>query len=156
MDDGARERNVERGPAVARHGDRHLAAGLAAQDLDDRHQAHAVGCLSLDADDQIARLDAGARGGRIVDRRDHLGHAVVIRELDAEPAEPPLGVAVELVEFLGVHIVGMRIEAGEHAFERVIGELFVVHRMDIARLDLLHHAVNERELASAGVGRLRG
>ena len=108
-----------------------MLPGHAAQQLDDMLEVHAVGRLAVDRHDAVARLDAGAGGGRAVDRRDHLGHADAVRDADADAAEPAVHRLRRLAVFPFGHVVGVRIEAGEHALERVGGELVRAHRANI-------------------------
>jgi hypothetical protein len=78
--------------------------GLAPHQLDRFVQRHALHRLVVDLDDQVARLDAGPKGRRVLDRRDHLDEAVLGADLDAEAAELALGADLQLLEGLGVEI----------------------------------------------------
>ena len=50
--------------------------------------------------DEVAGLDPGAVGRRALDRRHHLDEAVLLGDLDAEPAELALGLHPHVVEVL--------------------------------------------------------
>ena len=112
----------------------------------DLGQPHALRALAVDRDDQIARLHAGLLGRRAVDRRDHLRHAVLRRDLDAEPAELAGDVGLRLLVFLLVHVVGMRIEPVEHALERIVGERRRVDRVHVVALHELDDAADQGEV----------
>ncbi|MGY3645773.1 hypothetical protein ACVWW2_001064 [Bradyrhizobium sp. LM4.3] len=69
----------------------------------------------VETGDDVVGHDAGARGRRVVDGRDHLDQAVFHRDFDAEAAELTAGLHLHVAEALGVHVARMRIESGEHA-----------------------------------------
>ena len=75
--------------------------GSAAHLVDRVLQREALHGLAVECGDDIARLDAGPRRRRVVDRADHLDEAVVLGHLDAEPAELALGLHLHVAERLG-------------------------------------------------------
>jgi hypothetical protein len=99
---------------------------------DERHALHR---RVVELDDQVAGLDAGAVGRGVLDRRDDLDEAVLHADLDAEAAELALGVDLQVLEGVGVEVLRVRVEAGQHAGDGMGDELLVLHRLDIARLD---------------------
>ena len=85
----------------------------------------------VDLDDQVAGQQAGARRRRIVDRADDAHETAVLHHLQPEAAEflaPHRG--LEFVELLGIEIVRMRIERGEHAVDGRLGHLRLVGLVD--------------------------
>ena len=94
--------------------------------------------LAVQRGDDVARLDAGARRGRVVDRRDDLDDALVLVDLDPQTAEFAPGLDLHVLERLGVHIGTVRIEPGEHAVDGVLDQVLVVDRIDIFRAHPLH------------------
>jgi hypothetical protein len=66
--------------------------------------AHALDRRVVELDDQVARLDAGAEGRGVLDRRDDLDEAVLHADLDAEAAEFALGADLQVLEGLGVEV----------------------------------------------------
>ncbi len=151
-DDGARQRHVERllGRGLvggAQDGQRDLGADLAAHLVDRVVEVEALHRDAVDRGDIVAGLQAGARGGRIVDRRNDLHQAVLHRHFDADAAERALGLDLHVGERLGVHVAGMRIEAGDHAVDRGVDELAVIHRADIFGTHRLEGVAEEIELA---------
>ena len=75
------------GRAGPRHRQLDAGAGLAAHQLHRFVEAHALHRLVVDADDQIAGLDAGLLGRGVVDGRNHFDEAVFHAHLDAQAAE---------------------------------------------------------------------
>ena len=88
-----------------------------------------VGRFAVDIDDDIARLNAGARGRSAVDRADHFQQTVGFGHLQAETAELAGGLDLHVVILLLIHVAAMRIQPGEHAVDRVIDQL-VRRRVD--------------------------
>ena len=86
-DDVAHELDVERFLALAQDGQRDRRVDLAAHLVDGLVERQALDLLAVELDDEIVGHDAGAGGRRVVDRRDHLDHAVLHGDLDAEAAE---------------------------------------------------------------------
>ena len=56
--------------------------------------------LAVDGGDVVAGLDAGLGGGRAVDRRDHLDHAVFAGDLEAQAAVFAAGLVLHVVDSL--------------------------------------------------------
>ena len=54
---------------------------------------------------------------------DHLDHAVLHRDFDAEPAEFAAGLHLHVAEMLRIEIGRMRIERGQHAVDRRLDQL---------------------------------
>jgi predicted Zn-dependent protease with MMP-like domain len=99
-------------------------------------QFHAAHGRAVDALDQVAGLDAGAGGRRILDRRHDLDGAVVVRgNLDAEADELAFGAFAQFAESLAVEIGGMGVERADHAGDRLGEELAALHRLDVVGLD---------------------
>src|SRR5262249_48616616 len=63
---------------------RNLGAGIALHTADRVVDRQALHRRLIDLDDQVTGLDAGARGGRVVDRRHHFDEAVLALNFDAE------------------------------------------------------------------------
>jgi hypothetical protein len=82
----------------------------------------------------------------IVDRSDHLHQAVLHRDFDAEPAEFAAGLHLQVTQTTRIHVARMRIEPGEHAFDRGFNELRVVGFLDIVGAHLLVHVAKPVEL----------
>ena len=109
--------------------------GFAAHFLDGVIQAHALGGFTVDLGDQVTGQDAGTRGRRVFDRRNHFGHAVLGADLDPQPPKTaPRDVLHLLVAFL-VQIHRMRVEVGKQAFDCIIDQRLVRYGLDIAGLD---------------------
>jgi hypothetical protein len=91
LDDLAGEARVEELlRVVAFDGELDLRVGLAAHSLHGLDEGHVLRELAVDLQDDVARLDAGAVGGGVFDRRDDREHAALVRDLDAEAAEAAL------------------------------------------------------------------
>ena len=132
LDHGARQRHDDGlGFAFAHDGQRDLGIGLAAHALDRIVERHALDRGFVELDDQVARLDAGARGRRIVDRRDDLDEPVFHADFDAQAAEFALRADLQFAERILVEIGRMRVEPGEHAGDGFGDELLVVDRLDV-------------------------
>ena len=101
--------------ALAQDGELDRGLRLAAHLLDGVVQRHAFHRRFVELDDEVARLDTGAIGGRVLDRGDDLDEAVLHADLDAEATEFTLRRNLQILEGVGVQIGGMRIEIGQHA-----------------------------------------
>src|SRR5258706_16017312 len=93
----------------------------------------------VDLDDEIPGLQAGAKCRRVLDGRHDLDEPFFHSDLDAEAAELALGAHLKLAERVLVEISRVRIEPGQHAADRFRDELFVLYRLDVARLDPAEH-----------------
>ena len=109
----------------------------AAHFLDGLIQGQSLDALVVNAGDQIARHDAGARGRRVVDRRHDLDEAVFLRDLDAETAELAFGLGPHILEALGVEVAGMRIERGQHAVDGGLDHFLFVGLFDVIGANLV-------------------
>ena len=76
---------------------------------------------------------------------------VLARDLDAQPAELARGVDLHLLEHLGRHEDGVRIQRLQHALDGAVHELLLVHRLHVVVLHVGEHAREQLQLA---VGRL--
>jgi hypothetical protein len=76
---------------LAHHGDDDLGAHRAAHHVHRLVERQAQHAFAVDMGDEIARLDPGLVGGRVVDGRDDLDEALFLRDLDAQPAELAAG-----------------------------------------------------------------
>ncbi len=156
LDDVADDLEVERRPSSAPRMIFSVTAELigAAHLVDRLVERQALHALAVDADDDVAGLDAGLGRRRVVDRRDDLDHAVLLGHLDAEAAELALGLHLHVAIGLGVHVARMRIERGQHAVDRGLDQLGFVGLLDVVGADLLEHVAEQIEL-TIGVGRRR-
>jgi hypothetical protein len=132
---------------------RDVGVGLAAHALDRVVQGHALHRRVVELDDQVAGLDAGAEGGRVLDGRDHLDEAVLHADLDAQAAELALGADLQFLEGFGVEVGRVRVEVGEHAVDGLGDELLVLDRLDVALLDRAEHLGMNARSSSTGSGR---
>ncbi len=145
LDHLAHDLHVEGIGFLAGDGQGHRLAGLAAHLLDrvvDRQAQHA---LAVHGGDVVAGLHAGGEGGRAVHRRDHLDHAVLAGDLDAQAAVFAARLVAHVVEVLGVEVAGVRIERGQHAVEGGVDQLGVVDRRHILALDGVQHVAEQAE-----------
>ena len=111
---------------VAQDGQRDLRILGAAHPLDRFVQRHALNAGAVDRGDEVAGLDAGMRGGRVVDRGDDLHEAVFLRHFEAEAAEFAAGLHLHVGEFLGVHVARVRVERADHAVDGRIDQFGVI------------------------------
>ena len=132
----AHDRDLERlRLALAQDREPDGALRLAAHALDGVVQVHALHRRVVELDDQVAGLQAGAERRGVLDRRDHLDETVLHADLDAEAAELALRADLQLLERFLVEVGRMRVEAGQHAVDRLGDELLVLDRLDVVRLD---------------------
>ena len=97
--------------------------------------------------DQVARPHAGPRGGRVVDRGDHLDEAVLLRDLDPEAAELAARLHLHVAEAARIEIGAVRVETLQHAVDRVLDHVAVSDGLDIFRADALEHIAEQVEQA---------
>ena len=102
--------------------------------------------LAVDLGDEVAGLDPGPGGRRVVDRRDDLDQAVLHGDLDAEAAELAPGLHLHVAVLLGVEIARMRIERGQHAVDRRLDQRLVADLLDIFGADPLEDVAEQLEL----------
>ncbi len=95
--------------------------------------------MIIDLDDQIPRLDAGPRGGGIVDRRDDLDEAVLLPHFQPQTAELAGGGVLQALEGLGFEVGRVRIKPFEHAADGIFQQGGVVHLLHIGGPDPLQH-----------------
>ena len=113
--------------------------------------------VAVEMGDEVAGLEAGIGGRRVVDRRHDLDQAVLHRHLDAEPAELAAGLHLHVVEVLGIQVVRVRVERGQHAVDRALDQRVVGDVVDIVRAHQLEHVAEQVELlVGLGVVRRRG
>ena len=148
VDHVARDLDVERIlGALAHDGERDRRIDRPAHLLHRLLQGEAENLLLVEMGDEIAAHQAGARGGGILDRRDHLDDAILHRDLDAEAAEFAAGLHLHVAEMLRVEIGRMRVERGQHAVDRRLDQLGIVGLLDIVRAHALQDLAEQVELA---------
>jgi hypothetical protein len=112
---------------------------LAAHLLDRFVERHALDGGAVDAGDQVAGLDAGLEGGRVLDRRDHLDVAVFQRHFDADADELAGHGLAHFAEGFLVEVDRVRVERGHHAGDGLGQQLLVVDVFDVVGLDQAKH-----------------
>ena len=147
MDDVADDLHVERIVyALAHDGERDRRIDRPAHLLDGLLQRQALDLLLIERGDEVAAHDPGLGCRRVLDRRDHLDHAVLHRDLDAEAAELAAGLHLHVAEVLRIEIGRMRVERRQHAVDGVFDQLGVVGLLDIVRAHALEHLAEQIEL----------
>ena len=147
LDVGAGELHVEGLAALAADRELDIAVDGTAHLLHGLVQRQSLHLLAVDLHDVVVRLDPGARGGRVVDRRDDLDEAVLHGDLDAEAAELAAHLRLQVAKILRIEIARVRIERAQHAVDGGLDELLVVRLLDIVGADTLQHLSEEIELA---------
>ena len=147
VDDLARQGEGQRLVGLlARNREHDLRAGLAAHLLDRAGQRQTAGGGLVDLDDQVAGLDAGAKRGRILDRRDDLDEAVFHADLDAQAAELALRRYLQFLVGIGVEEVGVRVQPVDHAVDGFFDQFFICHRFDIVALDATEYGGEQLQI----------
>ena len=140
----AREHVALRDRGGALDPDHHLGLGLATQARDGLGERHVDGRFVVDLGDAIAALEAGARGGRRLDRLDDGEMALADADHDAEAAELAAGREAHLVVDLGLEQLRVRVERREQAVDRGVFDgahvAALVHVLLDEREDLLELA----------------
>ena len=140
LDDVANDFDDDRlGFALARDGQHNGSFGFAAHQLDGVTQAHALGRLLVDLDDQVAGLDASHCGRCVFDGRDNLDEAVFLADFDAESAELTLRADLQLAECVFVEVGRMGIQSGQHAADGLRDQIFIGYRFDVVGLNGTEH-----------------
>ena len=104
-------------------------------------EAHVLGRFAVDLDDRVAGQDAGLVGGRADHRADDRQLAAVlavVADLDADAAELALARLLELLEFLRIDVLRVRIEPFEAAVDHVLDELAPLLAVEIGHVRLAH------------------
>ena len=110
-------------------------------------QRQALHGLAVQRQDQVPRLHPGAGGRRVVDRADDLDEPVILRHLDPEAAELAPRLHLHVAEGFGVHVIAVRIEAGQHPVDRVLDQVAITHRLDIFRAHPLEYVAEQGQQA---------
>ena len=113
------------GRVFAEEGKGDFGARLAAHALHGIVYAHAAGGGIVDFDDVVAAFDAGAFGGGVFNGGDHFNEAVFAAHFHTQAAEFAFGGFLHVGVVFEVHVFGVRVEVGNHTFERAF-EDFVV------------------------------
>src|SRR5690606_27622073 len=146
-DDIARDRYVERLVATfAHYGELYRRVDRAAHLFDSLLERQPDDLLIVEMRDQVVGLDACPLSRRAVDGCDHLDHAVLHRDLDAEAAELTPRLHLHVAEMLRAEISRMRVERRQHAVDRRLDELGVVRLLDIVGTNALQHVAEQVEL----------
>ena len=130
-----------------------LGIDRAAHLFDGLIEGEALHGFVVEIGDDVVGHDTGLRRRRIVDRRHHLDQPVFHRDFDAEAAEFTAGLHLHVAEALGVHVAGMRIEAGQHATDRGFDQFAVVGLFDVIAANPFEHVAEQIELAIGIRGR---
>ena len=85
--------------------------------------------------DDVARQNAGARSGRVLDGGNHLGHAVFAADFNAQSAKTALGHGFHFLEGIGIQIGGVRVQVVEHAFDRIADQGLIGQGLHVCILD---------------------
>ena len=133
-------------------GQRNLGIRFAAHFLDRFVQRQTFDRGAVETGDQVAGLEPGAVGGRILDRRDHLDVAVFHADFDAETDKFAHRAFTQFLEGFLVEIGGMGVERGDHAGNGLGQQLLVVDRFYIIALDQTEYI---RQLAQLFEGQRR-
>ena len=132
------------GAVFARQGQGDFGTGFAAHFFHRVGNAHAACGFVVDFDDEVAAFYAGTLGGRVFNRRDHFDKAVFRADFHAQAAEFAAGALLHVGIAFFVHIFGVRIKAGNHAFDGVFDQFFVFF---VAHVIGFHLTVNFGHIA---------
>ena len=147
LDRVADDLDVERlGLAFAQQGDRDLGPDRAAHLVHRVVQRQAHQGFAVHMGDEVARLDARLRGGRVVDRRDDLDEPVFLPDLDPQAAKGAARLGLQVLVVGGGDKTRMRVERGQHPVDRGLDQGLVVHLFDILAADLFKDAAEQVEL----------
>ena len=102
--------------------------------------------LVVEMGHQVARLDAGALRGRVVDRRDHLDEAVLHRHFDAEAAELAPRLNLNFFVALGVVVFRVRVERSDHPLDGGVDQIGRAHLLDVIVANTLKDVAEQVEL----------
>ena len=125
--------------AFPENGQHDLAAWLAAHELDGVIQEHAFDRLVIQPDDHIAGLNAGPFRGGVVNGRDDPDKTVFHVDLNAQAAEFTRGPFLQILIRGLIQISGVRVQAREHAADRVFQQGAVVYGLHIIVFYLREH-----------------
>ena len=127
------------GFALAQDRQLDLCLRLAAHLLHGIREGQAFHQAVVELEDQVARLDTGAVGRRILDRRNDLDEAVFHTDFNTESTEFALRADLQILEGICVEVGGVRVEIREHAADRVRDQLLVFNGLDVALLDRIEY-----------------
>ena len=146
LDHRAGDGDVERLAPDAADGEHDVGVHLAAHALHRLGEAEPLHRLAVEMGNQIGRLDAGAEGRRVVDRRDHLDEAALHGDLDPQAAELAARLHLHVAEAFRVHVARMGIERDEHTVDRRLDQLLVRDLVHIIGADALENVAEQVEL----------
>src|SRR5262249_44443190 len=155
--DIAGDRNLDR-PVRVVADDPQLDAGIdrAAHLVDGLIEGRPEPRLALRVGDDVVGHDARLGRRCIVARSHDLDQALLHADLHAKPAKPAGRLQPHVLEALGIHVAGMRIEPNQHPEDRRFDELVVVGLVNIFGAHALEHSAEQAELAISVAGSCLG
>ena len=135
-DDLAGEREGQRHFDVLAGDRQHdLRAGFTPHSFDGLVQRQPACHRVVDLDDEVPGLDAGAKRGSVLDRRDDLDDAVFDADFDSQAAKLALGGDLQFLECVGIEEIRVRVQPVDHAVDGFAYELVVGDGLDVVALD---------------------
>ena len=110
---------------------------------------------AIDGGNHVATVDPGDGGRRIAERPYHAQRPIRGGDLDADAGISAGGADAQVGVFLGVEIGRVRVEAADHAAQRIVDEPRTVHLVDVFALHAVEDLGNLRRIGG-GKRCLRG
>ena len=140
FDGGAGQRDDDGFVGVfARQGQRNRCAGFAAHPFHGIVHAHAVRGFAVDFHDKVAAFHASAFRRRVFNGGNHFHEAVFGTDFHAQTAEFAGRAFAHVLKIFPVHVFGMRVQSGHHAFYRVFQQFGIGLVVHVIGFDLAVH-----------------
>ena len=123
----------------AEDGQHHFGVGLTSHALDGLVQRQTLDRGVVHLGDQVVGFQASPVSWGAFNGGHHLHQTIFLSDFNAHAHKSAGGAFSEFFVRLFVEVLGMRVQAGNHARDSVSDELFLVHRLYIVGLDHAEH-----------------
>ena len=147
-------KHPELGRRTPKNGNAHPRAGIAAQPVYGFLQSVAPHRGIINGDDDVARLDARPECRSAVDWCNDRYLAVGRGDLETHTRVATARADANILVLIGVKVLGMRIEVGNHAPHCAFHQPSIIDRLDVVGLYSLHDLGKEARLLPGQIIRL--
>src|SRR5690606_31647481 len=138
--------------AFAKNGEGDCRAFFSPHQIDGIVDAHALNCLIVKLDNQVASANTGVGSRGAVDGADHLDKTALHADLDTETTKFAAGAFLEIFKGIFAEISGMGVETRQHALDGVLEKYLIVHFLHIGAANLIKNLDEKLELVQRQAG----